>query len=178
MPPLSSRAAGEARHREVRRAALQKAQDIASAQFGSVPIRLDLLTATALQAFREQWESDTCRRYKWPWDDMAEHYRKNEPSRFEVSVWSGASLCGLALGLIRDEFCRVDYLEGSPVIDHPLKGFVAVAVTGAAAVYMVAQDKQELRLMNPIPEVVPLYESLGFKVANLPTGDPYCWWRN
>jgi hypothetical protein len=108
---------------------------------------------------------------------MVEDAKKNEPDRFEVSVWSGETLCGLAVGWTRQAFCRVDYLEGSPDPAHPLKGSVAVIVSGAATAYATALGKDEIRLMNPIPAVVPHYQGLGFTVANLTDGTPYCSWK-
>ncbi len=108
---------------------------------------------------------------------MVENARKNEPDRFEAAVWSGDTLCGLAIGWTRKEFCRVDYLEGSPAPDHPLRGRVTVIVSGAAVAYATALGRGEVRLVNPLPAVVPHYVALGFTLAN-PKGEaPYCWWK-
>jgi hypothetical protein len=108
---------------------------------------------------------------------MAEDARKNEPDRFEVSVWSGNTLCGLAIGWTRQRFCRVDFLEGSPDPTHPLKGSIAVVVSGAAVAYATAMDREEVRLIDPISAVVPRYEALGFTLASPKGQTPYCWWK-
>jgi hypothetical protein len=178
MPPARpSRGAVEHQYRQRRLAALQRAEEIASEALATIPCHLNIITPTALQAFEEQWEGHPLRSYPWPWRQMVEDARRNEPGRFEVSVWSGETLCGLAIGSTRQAFCRVDYLEGSPDPAHPLKGIVTVIVSGAATAYATALGKDEIRLMNPLPAVVPHYQSLGFKVANLPDGTPYCSWK-
>ena len=106
-----------------------------------------------------------------------DNIRRSEPDRFEVAVWSSDTLCGLAIGRTRTEFCRVDYLEGSPMPDHPLRGKVAIIVSGAAVAYATALGKREVRLMDPIPAVVPHYVDLGFTLASPKGGAPYCWWK-
>jgi hypothetical protein len=106
---------------------------------------------------------------------MVSDFRRGEPGRFEVAVWSGQILCGLAIGRTRTEYCRVDYLEGSPDPVHPLKGNVVVVVAGAVVAYATALGKREVRLVDPLPAVVAHYEALGFKLANPKGASPYCW---
>lgn len=172
-----SREAAEARYRPIRLAALGTAADIVSAQLAPLAVRLDTIGPTALEAFREQWEGHPRRRYPWPWGKIVDDARKNEPDRIEVAVWSGKILCGLAIGRNRSEFCRVDYLEGAPAADHPLKGYVAMIVAGAAVAYATASGKGEVRLVDPIPAVVSHYVALGFALATPKGMTPYCWWK-
>jgi hypothetical protein len=94
-----------------------------------------------------------------------------------VAVWSGDELCGLAIGKTRQQFCRVDYLEGSPSPTHSLKGYVTVIVSGAAVAYATALGRTEVRLTDPLPEVIPHYQALGFVLAHMPGGTPYCVWK-
>jgi len=174
---LRSRGAAEARYRDIRLAALKTAEDIASAQLAPRRLHLDIIAAVALEAYRNQWEGHPRRRYPWPWAEIVEHARMNEPERFETAVWSGHTLCGLAIGGTRKQFCRVDYLEGSPVPDHPLRGSVTVIVLGAVVAYAAALGRAEVRLVNPLPAVLPHYEALGFTLAS-PKGEaPYCRWK-
>src|ERR1700692_4365281 len=146
-PAQPSRAAAEARYRAVRLAALQATEDLASPQFAPTPVHLGLITAPALAAFGDHWQGRPSRRYPWPWPTMVDDIRKSETDRFEVSVWSGDALCGLAIGRTRQTFCRVDYLEGSPVPNHPLRGSVAVLVSGAVIAYATALGREEVRLV-------------------------------
>ena len=173
--PPASRSVTESRYRDRRLAALRRAEEIASEALAPTPVHLDAINPTALQAFQEQWEGNPHRLYPWPWAKMVEDARKKEPDRFEVSVWSGGALCGLALGWTRQTFCRVDFLEGSPDPEHPLKGHVTIIVSGAAVAYATAIDRQEVRLIDPIPAVVPHYEDLGFTLASPKGAAPYCW---
>lgn len=105
---------------------------------------------------------------------MISDARRNDPARFEVAVWSRGILCGLAIGGTKATFCRVDYLEGSPDPRHPLKRSVTVIVSGAAVAYAAALGKAEVRLMNPLPAVVPFYERSGFPLVIPGSGGPYC----
>jgi hypothetical protein len=142
-----------------------------------VPIGLSVIGAFVLDAFREQWAEHPRRRHAWPWPEIVQDYRRNAPDRFEVAIWSGSVLCGLAIGPTRQAFCRADYLEGAPVADHPLKGRVTMIVSGALVAYAKALGKTEVRLNDPLPSVVPLYEGYGFTLAT-PAGEaPYCWWK-
>jgi hypothetical protein len=157
----------------VRLDALVAAADGAAGHFAA-PVRLTLIGPDALEAFQQQWDGHAERRYPWPWPDMIANARRNEPGRFEVAIWSDAVLCGLSLGGTRADFCRVDYIEGSPDPLHPLKGSVTVIASGAAIAYATALGKAEIRLMNPLPAVVPYYERLGFQLVSPHGGAPYC----
>jgi hypothetical protein len=168
------RSGGRSPYRAVRLAALQATEDLASPRFVPTPVHLNLIAATALEAFGDQWQGHPSRRYAWPWPTMVDDIRESEAARFEVAVWGGDALCGLAIGRTRQTFCRVDYLEGSPVPNHPLRGSVAVLVSGAVIAYATALGREEIRLVDPIPEVVPYYETLGFSLANTKGQTSYC----
>lgn len=174
-PAKASRGAAEARYRAIRLAALRTAAEIASTQLAPLAVCLDVIGFIAIAAFVAQWDGHPRRRYPWPWERIVDDARKNEPDRFEVAVWSGETLCGLAIGWSRNEFCRVDYLEGAPTPSHPLKGHVAMIVIGAAVAYATALGRGEVRLVDPIPAVVPCYEALGFALARPKRMAPYCW---
>jgi hypothetical protein len=175
-PGRSSRGVAEAKYRDVRLAALKKAEDIVADRLAPPAVHLGIITQSALHAFREQWEGHARRRYPWPWPEIVENARQNEPDRFEVAVRSRNTLCGLAIGWTRNAFCRVDYLEGSPAPHHPLKGSTATIVTAAARTYAQALGKGEIRLVDPIQEVVPHYEALGFTLVRRKNETPYCRW--
>jgi hypothetical protein len=105
---------------------------------------------------------------------MAAEARRDDPRRFEVAVWSAQTLCGLAVGAPRSNFCRVDYVEGSPDPSHPLRGHVTIVALGVAVAYAAALGLKEVRLMNPLEDVVPHYIMLGFSLVSLPDGTTYC----
>lgn len=170
----TSRAQAEAKYRDIRLAALQAAQDLCADGLGE-PVRLTLIGPEAL-AGQESWIGHPARRFEWPWRNMAGDLRRSEPSRFERAIWHGATLCGLSLGRLRANFCRVDYLEGSPLPDHPLRGKVAAVMLTAAVAYATATGKREIHLTDPLPAVVPHYLTLGFQLALNPDKTPYFRW--
>lgn len=170
----ASRGDAEARYRPIRLAALETAGALASSAFAT-PVALTPIGAEAIDAFRACWADHPRRRLPWPWPEMLASCRRSEPGRFEAAIWSGSTLCGLALGRTRSDYCRVDYAEGSPEPDHPLKGHVIQIVATAAVAYATALGKDEVRLVDPLPELVAYYEMLGFLLAK-PKGEaPYCW---
>lgn len=174
-PP--SRRAVEARYLDIRHAALKKAEELAQPAFAPIQVGLTAIGPAAMDAFRTHWADHAMRRFPWPWMDMLADTRRDDPTRFEVAVWGGRTLCGLALGRTRSMYAGVEYLEGCPAPHHPLKGSVAVIVIGAAMVYATALGKPQLRLIHPLPDMVPRYRMLGFELA-APKGEaPYCWRR-
>ncbi len=54
---------------------------------------------------------------------------------------------------------------------------MAVIVSGAAVAYATALNQQQVRLEDPLPEVVPLYERIGFTLATPANQSPYCVWE-
>jgi hypothetical protein len=171
----SSRQEAEVRYAQHRAVALQQAEAFLRPVVPAAPISLRAITPEAMQTFEMAWQECPDRRYPWPWPQMVEHYHRNEPTRFEAAVWSGETLCGLALGRLRSGYCSADYLEGSPLPAHPLKGFVLPAMLTALAAYAVARQRAHIRLVDPVAELVPRYEALGFALAQ-PRGEPrYCW---
>jgi hypothetical protein len=173
-PP--SRRAAEDRYRNIRHAAFQRALALIQETFAPIPVRLTEIGPTAIAAFNDHWAGHAARRYPWPWADMVADARRDDPARFEVAVWSEQVLCGLAFGRTRTGYCAVEYLEGSPEPDHPLKGRVTVIVSGAAVAYATALGKPQLRLIDPLEAMVPRYKALGFELATPKGESPYCWW--
>lgn len=143
-----------------------------------LPVECDLraIDPGALAVFARQWDGHPARRFPWPWADIAAEYRRNHPDRFEVAVWSGEVLCGLAVGKVSGGtlYCGVNFLEGSPE-PHPLRGFIVGIVIAAAEAYAVTIGKGSVRLVDPLPELVPLYASFGYSLASPRRESPYCW---
>jgi hypothetical protein len=171
---IASRRRTEALYAGQRAAALRKAEDILRPVVAPVPISLRTITPETLATFDAEWRGHPERLYPWPWRDMAGDYRRNEPSRFEVAVWSGEVLCGLAFGKLRLGYCGADYIEGSPVPAHPLRGSVLSAVLTALTAYAVALGRPEIRLIDPLPALVPRYKALGFMLATPRGQSRYC----
>ncbi len=111
-----SRSSAETRYRDLRRLAFQNAQgDLAAA---GVVVELRAIDATAIVAFGA-WQG---RRVAWPWRQMVADWRHGHPDRFELAVWSGGTLCGLAMGRPAPTASHLSlyYLEGNPDSSNPL----------------------------------------------------------
>jgi len=171
----SSRQVTETYYAEHRAAALRRAEEILRPVMNPFPIDLGGITSDALEAFEAEWEGRPERRYEWPWREMVDDYSRNEPGRLALAIWSGDVLCGLAIGKLRARYCSVNYVEGSPLPAHPLKGRVLPVVLTVLTAYAKAVDRQQIRLVDPFDAMVPCYEAHDFVLAT-PKGEPrYCW---
>jgi hypothetical protein len=109
---------------------------------------------------------------------MVADWRHGHPDRFELAVWSGGTLCGLAMGRPAPTASHLSlyYLEGNPDSSNPLHFKVANVVITALRAYAVALGKTELRMVDPLPQAIPFYCSpvMGFELVNPPSEAPYC----
>ena len=171
-PP--SRAAAEARYSGLRLAALVRAAELFKPAVAPTPVRFATITAATLDAWREQWAGHPARSVVWRRNAMAADYRQHHPSRFDFAAWSGDTLSGLAIGRTGSAYCSIEYLEGSPVVGHPLKGQVIPAALTALLGYTKVLSRSEMRLVEPLAPLVPVYEARAFLLVE-PRGEPpYC----
>jgi len=171
-----SRAAAERRYRELRALAYRDAEEALAG--AGIAAELRAVDAAALDAFAAGWTGHPTRRMAWPWPAMAEHWRRSFPERFELAVWWGGTLCALALGKpsAGTSHLGAHFMEGSPDPAHPLKGRVIAVTLAALDSYAVLLGKAELRLVEPLPALVPLYcgPLLGFELVRPRGQAPYC----
>jgi hypothetical protein len=68
------------------------------------------------------------------------------------------------------------YGEANPDPANPLRGNVALVTLAAARRYAIALGKAEIRLIDPLPALVPFYCSprLGFELVTPANESPYC----
>ncbi len=167
-----SRFAAEGRYRELRRVAFRAAEtDLLAA---GIEANLHGIDAEALGAFAN-WSD---RRVSWPWQDMAAEWRRDVPERFELAVWRDGILCGLALGRPSrgPSHIALYYVEGNTDPAHPLRRKLVSATLAALRAYAIALGKAELRLVDPLPALIPVYCSpaLGFELVTPRKEAPYC----
>ncbi len=175
MPPYPpTKAAAEARYNGLRLAALSRAAALFAPTIAPVPVRLGTITAVALDTCAMQWTGHPARVVAWSWGVMVLNHRRRHPSRFELALWSGGTLCGLALGRAGNTHCSMEYLEGSPAIGHPLKGQVIPAALTALAAYAAVLGKAEMRLVEPFEPLLPLYKARGFLLVEPKGESRYC----
>lgn len=175
MPPAPTppgRSAAEARYRALNDIGFRATETNLAA--AGMLVELRRIDPAALIA-AEQW---TGRRVHWPWRVLTGDWRRNHSSRFEVAVWRDGRLCGLALGRPAPSAAHVSlhYIERDPDPANPLRGDFAAVVVTALASYGVVLGKTEMRLVNPLPALVPYYCSaaLGFALVTPAHGGPYC----
>lgn len=170
----SSRTAAEARYGIYRSVALARAEALFAPSIAPTPVRFRTITGVALDAWRLHWARHPARQVAWPWDVMVPAHRRRHPTRFELAVWSGDALCGLAIGRAGVTHCSLEYLEGSPIPDHPLRRQVIPAALATLLAYATVLGKSEMRLVEPLDALVPAYEARGFMLVEPPGERRYC----
>lgn len=170
----SNRDATESRYGGYRSAALARAEALFAPSIAPTPVRFGTITAAALDAWHLQWARHPARQVAWPWNVMVPDHRRRHPTRFESAVWSGDALCGLAIGRAGVNYCSLEYLEGSPISDHPLRRQVIPAALTALLAYTTVLGRSEMRLVEPLDALVPVYEARGFVLVEPPGERRYC----
>lgn len=133
-------------------------------------IHFTFINNSALEVWEEQWiphlppDKEWA---KWDWRATMNARRPKRHRRFDVAIWSGLHLCGLAFGApsLRRQNLTIRALQGSPIAGHPLKGKMLDIIHELAAMYGTALGCQELRFSKPLPGMIPRYEALGFVLA-------------
>lgn len=118
------------------------------------------LEAIDREALREaaSWSG---RRYPhWNW---ATFVRDRGHSRFELSIWIDTRLCGLAVGSRGPGRLEIDYVEGEPARDGPLRGHVAEIAIACAELHAAAIDVSEVRIVRPVPALLAWYAKRGYR---------------
>jgi hypothetical protein len=120
------------------------------------PIDGDALAA--YEATAASWEFD--------WIEWHVHFFRNDPDRFDVAIWQGGELCGLAVGRpsTGNDNVTIHVLERRRDCLR-LKGWIAQIATDVAEAYAKILGKQWVKLKDPVREVIPTYERLRFELA-------------
>lgn len=99
----------------------------------------------------------------FPWADIFAQI-SNCPKRFDVAIWDGTSLVGMACGMASsgNKFVTVKWLERFRTDSHNLKGRVAEVALTVADHYAAVIGREVVRIKNPMPGLVGFYGDLGF----------------
>lgn len=86
--------------------------------------------------------------------------------RFELALWEGGTLWGLAVGRSSrgPDNVTIHFLERAPG-DNPFTGYFAQIALDAADRYAKLIMRQRVKLKNPALGILPKYEALGFSLA-------------
>lgn len=155
----------EAKYQGQVRRALREAQFL-TCEFG--PAELTSIDPTALRQ-REAWQGQP-----WDWEKELARFG-NDPKRFSLAIWSGSTLCGLAAGKVAKsgKHVSITLMEGNPDKNHPLKGSIIKIGMLFGIALCHEFGAKELRFVEPLTEVVPLYEGYGFSLETSENGVPY-----
>lgn len=156
----------EQRYQELRKLAIEYAQDGTAPQF-----KISLITSKALNASKV-WERSHSRRVDWDWFDGYSAFKFRYPKRFELAIWHEGKLVSLSMGrpTYTGGSLRLDFVEASPrdLGDRPS---VFDEVLVAYGIYARMLNAKQIRIMHPINEHVrTYYESFGYKYVS---GDDY-----
>lgn len=96
----------------------------------------------------------------WEWPAVVKRRRAN---RFDLAIWANVTLCGLAYGPADTSWVAIGFLQGNPDPAHPLRGRVIPIALAVLEAQVLAADAAEARLLQPFPELLPLYEARGYR---------------
>lgn len=124
-------------------------------------VRFEPIDKVALAAVLE-WETH---RFEW---ENAQLSKKKNPKAFDLALWFSDHLCGLCFAEPNGSktLVKIMLLEGNPNPLHPLKGAVATLIIIAINQYAKLCHSKAIEVVEPLPEVVPHYEALGFQFEN------------
>jgi hypothetical protein len=122
-------------------------------------------------AYRDQWLGTP--RADWDWEEVFR--RHSDPDRLDIAIWGvNDRLSGLALGTTTGEAVEIQFLEGDPRPDCPLKGRRILIILESAACYAQARGRAELRVRPKNERLEDLYrQTYGFVLETSSRGDRY-----
>lgn len=151
-----SLAVRRSRSKDIQRKAAQEAEDAFEREFGH-GIELRLIDSQSDQAWRQQWKRINNREPPnggWDWPDQRKWCDKSG-ARIGVALWYNDILCGLALGVTNRNAVSIKLIEGNPGRQHPLSGYVLLAVTLLFEVYQKRLGLRQAKIVNPTPGLIP-----------------------
>jgi hypothetical protein len=141
---------------------------------------LTFIDERALAAWEDQWLPAMPPDKPWSDWDWREEMRRwsGYRRRFDMAIWAADQLCGLTLGTSshRKQNFSLRALQASPVENRRLKGHIAAIAIDVGHMYGTALGCKELRLLRPLPGILPLYlgPEFRFQLAKTSLGVRYC----
>lgn len=142
-----------------------------------VPFYLSPWSNRGAEAYAEQWAPVTEWPYpegRWDWPEWFRRYQ-NDPSAMSIVVWGPDDrLSAIALLTTTGEAVCVRVIEGDPRPDCPLAGKRVLIVLEAAACYVQALGRREIRLEPMNQRLTDLYTNVyRFTLEKPKRGAPY-----
>jgi hypothetical protein len=140
-------------------------------------LRLERIDGAALDFWEKHWKPNWTRKKdygEWDWRLADDTFQRDR--RFEVAIWRDDLLCGLAVGgkPVRNQYARVDFMEGWPGAAHPLKGRILPLTAAVAAAYGLQVDAKRILFLNPYEALIPRYEKEKFHLVPATPFLPRC----
>ncbi|MGZ4953597.1 MAG: hypothetical protein ACXV8Q_00675 [Methylobacter sp.] len=145
-------------------------------------VKVTCINPDALTAWQQSWDSVNQRTPPdggWDWQyKLYEASKKYSKRLVSIAVWSDNScLCGLAICSKSrgNRVLSLHYLEGSPVEQHPLSGYVFQIIDSTLQEYGYLINANDIRIMQPVDNLISHYNFYGY-ILNKKTlfGRPYC----
>jgi hypothetical protein len=135
-------------------------------------ISITPINAAASGYFVANWENHPQRLVKFDWSGrLLNTLRTSHPKRLELAIWDAQNtLCGLVAGRVSNAsiWLSVNFLEGNPDPNHPLKGLITpIAMRGAEIYSVLIADESKgyrprVRVMNPVKGALASYAEMGY----------------
>jgi hypothetical protein len=171
--PISTFRETQERYARIRRTVYDSVeQDLANLNSVPVPVRLADIDAHALEIRRATW---IARHWTgsggWNWEALVTPIWRR-PAGLPLAIWSGERLAGLVVAHAskrRRSGARhtlsLRCIEANPDPGHPLRRFVVPIALFVSTRYGEALGAERLRLIDPVPGLLPRYLKLGFTIA-------------
>lgn len=122
----------------------------------------------AIRAARTQWRTS-----RFDWAALAAKYDARY-DRFEVAIWSGVGLSGLAFGRFSParKILSVNFIEAQRDV-HPLSGRVTFLVAKLAEIFALSYGSDRVRVTEPLDVVKAKLLPLGYRFVARGKGVTY-----
>lgn len=154
-------------------------------------LKLSIIDSRAMRAWETQWipyfveHPDVADRYYGTWreqcfipESLSEGYIIENigeflnPAAFNIAVWHGDTLCGVACGGYQGEldrgFVSVMLREANPDPAQPLRGKIGLIIHEAAAEYARQADIGRVCYIGPFSEgAIKVHKAMGFQRENI-----------
>ena len=161
-----------AHYRALQHMACWRAQDaIIRTGAAAAPVVLRRYDAMAEAAWHSDWQGrgHPTGSGGWNWPEIVRS-RWKRPAAFRLAIWSGSTLCGLAIGHPSKrtraggrKTLSVNLIEGAPFA-HPLQGSIRLLTVSFALSYGRMLGASRVRLVQPLPGIINHYAAMGFSI--------------
>ena len=148
-------------------AILEQVSDVFSNELQK-KVNITEINPEALIVWEKTWESKNTRQPPdggWDWKYKTNQFSKRYKKRLmSIAIWTNNELCGLALCRISkgSEVISICYIEGSPIEQHPLSGYVFQIVQMICLEYADIKKSKTIRIEEPIDSLINFYKSQGY----------------